>query len=144
MTGPSPIMCSADLGNLAPEDIYAVFAGLDSEHEEILYWDSGEWAEHHLAEIARSERALRDSGYLEIQPKLLARFFGDWLLVAKANWNQVTGIVVVDEQGARWFAANGPRPLGTREVFALYKGKRLLKAFNDLDEDLPAADAGEE
>ena len=144
MTGPSPIMCSADLGNLAPADIYAVFAGLDTEHEEILHWDSSEWAEHHLAEIARGERTLRDSGYLEIQPTLLARFFGDWLLVAKATWNQVSGMVVVDEQGARWFAANGPRPLGTREIFALYKGKRLLKVFNDLDEDSPEAETGEE
>lgn len=129
--GPSVGICTADLGDLAPDDIYAVFAGMEIAHEDIRYWDAGEWTELHRAEVARLERRLRDEGYRQIVPHLLGNFFGEWLLVAGAEREGTKGVVVVDERAARWFASTGQRPLGVAEVYALYKGRRLLETFGD-------------
>ncbi len=127
--GPDIGVCMADLCDLAPDDIYAVFAGLETAHEEIRHWETSEWTTHHLAEVARLERQWRDRGYVNVKPRLLACFFGDWLLVAGADREGIGGIGVIDSHGVRWFPTTGSRPLDTAELFALYKGRRLLQAF---------------
>ncbi len=127
--GPTVGICTADLADLAPDDIYAIFAGMEMAHEEIHHWDQSEWTEYHVAEIARLERRLRDRGYLEIEAQLLGTFFGQWFLIAKARRDSTEGIAVADDNEVRWFPTTGDRALGVRELLALYQGRKFFEAF---------------
>ncbi len=127
--GPTVGICTADLADLAPDDIYAIFAGMEMAHEEIRHWDPSEWTDYHMAEIARLERRLRDRGYLQIEPQVVGTFFGQWFLIAKARRASTEGIAVADDREIRWFPTTGDRPLGARELLALYQGRKFFEAF---------------
>ncbi len=127
--GPTVGICTADLADLSPDDIFAIFAGMETAHEEIRHWDREEWTEHHLAEVARLERRLRDRGYRRITPQLVGTFFGEWFLIARATRDATEGLAVADAEEVRWFPTAGPRPLGTAELLALYKGRKLIQTF---------------
>lgn len=140
--GPTVGICTADLADLAPDDIYAIFAGMEMAHEEIRHWDQSEWTEYHVAEIARLERRLRDRGYLQIEPQLLGAFFGQWFLIAKAQRESTEGIAIADDHEVRWFPTTGDRPLGVRELLALYQGRKFFEAFPQR-EDIEFENGGE-
>ena len=134
LVGPSVRFCEADLADLAPDDIFAYYAGIDTEHDEIVHWRPEEWTADHRTEIARWTRRLQDSGYESIHPLLLGRFFGDWSLVAKVERQGTQGLAVIDAGGVWSVPCCGKRPLGSAEVYAIYKGRKLLRVFNQEDE----------
>ncbi len=132
ITGPRPLAVTVDLIGLPFDEVYALFAGLQAEHEEILEQDVRDLAPGHAPEIARLERRLKDRGLDEIVPLRFGSFFGERVLVARAKFGGRSGIAVADSIEVLWRPdRNRQRPLGPDECHAIYRGRKLLGAFNE-------------
>jgi hypothetical protein len=131
IAGPLCHAFEADLADLPPDDIYAIFAGWQTEHEEIGEFDVEQWTSSQRVEASRLERRLRDNEYESIEPRMLGIFFGERSLIAHAVLNGQPGVAVATLDEVQWLANQGRRrPLGPREAYCLFKGRRLLRAFN--------------
>jgi hypothetical protein len=131
IAGPVCHAFAADLADLPPDDIFAVFAGWQAEHDEVYELDAGRLTEAQQVEASRLERRLRDEGCHAIQPALLGFFFGERVLVAHAVYEGQPGIAVASQDEFVWLPARGSRrPPGPDEAICLFKGRRLLRAFN--------------
>ena len=132
IAGPLTHAFSADIGDLSPDDIYAAFAGWQAEHEDIYEIDVTDMEEAQRVEVTRLERRLLDDGYDEVRPIRLGYFFGERALVARATRSGVDGIAVADRDAVQWRStANKTRPIGPDEMYFIYKGKKLLRNFNE-------------
>ncbi len=131
IAGPLVHAFQSDLSDLSHADVYAAFAGWHAEHEEIFATD--------VAQLAGSERHLLDelskraagAGYRDIAALQLGSFFGEKVLVASARKNGLPGIVVVDGQHVCWHPQGKPDANAHETAYNIYKGHRLLQAFND-------------
>jgi hypothetical protein len=131
IVGPLTHALTADLADLPPDDIYAAFAGWQAEHEELFEVEAERLTPSGQREAERLGRRLHEAGYQGVEPVKLGYFFGEPVLVAAANRDGVPGYAVVDSQDIDWRpTAQRPRPLGPDEVYYIYKGRKLLKAFN--------------
>jgi hypothetical protein len=131
IAGPLAHAFTADLADLPPADIYAAYAGWQAEHAEIKEYEVEKLNRSGQTEVARLARRLHDAGYEQIEPRLMGDFFGDKVIVAQARQGKLSGVAVVDMQDILFFPARHPRrPLGVREAYCIYKGRKLLKTFN--------------
>jgi hypothetical protein len=131
IVGPLTHAMTADLADLPPGDIYAAFAGWQAEHEEIFEVAPDRLTASLQRDVDHLERRLREAGLENMHPVTVGSFFGDTVLVAAAEREGVPGYVVVDSEEIDWRpTAQRARPLGPEEVYAIYKGRKLLKAFN--------------
>jgi hypothetical protein len=131
IAGPVCHAFGADLADLPPADIFAVFAGWQVEHQEIYELDATQLTVAQRLEVVRLERRLHDEGYDAIEPVKLGVFFGERALVARAKREGIAGIAVASLDEVQWHPGRGrPRPLGPHEAYCLYKGRKLLRTFN--------------
>jgi hypothetical protein len=132
IAGPLAHAFVADLGDLAPDDIYAAFAGWHGSHDEILEFDVARLSKSEKLEVERLKRRLHDAGYTNIEPQTMGYFFGDKSLVASAAREGVSGVAVADFAEISFFPQRSARrPLGAAEAYCIYKGRKLLKTFNE-------------
>jgi hypothetical protein len=132
IVGPLTHALAADLQDLPVDDIYACFAGWQAEHEEIVEHDVSRLAPAQRVEVDRLQRKAHDRGFDSIQPLKLARFFGEKVLVATANREGHPGVIVVDQSDVHWYHATATsRPYGPVEAYNIFKGRRLLRSFNE-------------
>jgi hypothetical protein len=132
IAGPVCHAFGSDLSDLPPDDIFAAFAGWHAEHEEMYEFDVAELHETEHAEVARLVRRLHDDGYDQIQPRKLCLFFGDRVLVADAVREGKPGVAVADYVETAWLPRSASsRPPGVDEAYCIYKGRRLLRTFNE-------------
>ncbi len=131
IAGPLTHSFAADVADLAPDDIYAAFAGWQAVHAEIYEIDFDRAGDGAHSDLARLKRRLHDDGLEEIRPLKLAVFFGQRVLVAEARRNAAGGLAVADATDVFWYPRGQTRrPLGPEEVYCIYKGKKLLRQFN--------------
>jgi hypothetical protein len=131
IAGPLAHAFTADLGDLPPDDIYAAFAGWQAEHEEIKQYEVPRLSKAEQLEVVRLERRLHDAGYTAIEPQQMGYFFGEKALLAQATREGASGVAVADFDDILFYPARQPRrSLGLDEVYSIYKGRKLLKAFN--------------
>ena len=116
--------------DVPPDDIYAAFAGWHAQHEEIYEIDMVDLNDAQRVESARLERRLRDAGYDAIRALQLGSFLGDRMLVARAVLEGLPGIAVADSNEIQWHPGDRQRPIGADEACCIYKGRKLLRAFN--------------
>jgi hypothetical protein len=132
IVGPVTLTFAADLNGLLIDDLYALFAGWQAEHEDIYRLDVERLEGSAQITAERLQQFLADAGYQQIQPAWLGSFFGELALVAHAMHDQDDGVAVVDQDGIFWRPAPlGPRSLGPEEVYNIYKGHKILSTFND-------------
>ncbi|HEX5102830.1 MAG TPA: HEAT repeat domain-containing protein, partial [Pirellulaceae bacterium] len=131
IAGPLAHAFVADLGDLPPDDIYAAFAGWQAAHQDIKEFDVARLSKSEKLEVERLKRRLHDAGYREIQPQSMGYFFGAKALVALCQREDVPGIAVADFQDISFLPQRSTRrPLGPAEAYCIYKGRKLLRAFN--------------
>ncbi|QDU97556.1 HEAT repeat domain-containing protein [Lignipirellula cremea] len=129
ISGPLAFAVGADLGELSYEDIYALFAGWQAEHADMYEIPADKVSDRRLLETLT--RRLLEAGCEEIRPEFLGMFFGEPVLAAHASREGTPGIAVIDQEKLDWRPLSaGPRPLGPREVYSIYKGRKLLQSFN--------------
>jgi hypothetical protein len=131
IAGPLAHAFLADLGDLSPEDIYAAFAGWQAQHEEIREYDVGRLSQSEQLEVERLKRRLHDAGFAHIEPLTMGYFFSEKALVAACVRDGAPGVAVVDFQDIAFIPAkSGRRSVGPAEAYCIYKGRKLLKTFN--------------
>ena len=131
IAGPVTHAVLADLSDLPPDDIYALFAGWQAQHEEIREFDVARLSKSEQLEVERLKRRLHDAGYRQIEPLKMGYFFGDKALVATCRKETVVGVAVADFGDVAFFPQRHTRrPLGGEEAYCIYKGRKLLAAFN--------------
>jgi hypothetical protein len=132
IAGPLVRAVAADVADLGVDDIYALFAGWHAEHEDIFEVEAHLLSESQRVEVARLERRLRDSQYDGIRPVMLCYFFSEKSLVARVKRAGVEGIALATPDEILWFPANrGARSLTPLDISSLYRGRRLLREFNE-------------
>lgn len=130
ISGPLTLALGADLLDLSPADIYAVFAGWQAEHADIYSVDASELNPSDSAEAARLQRRLLQEGYESIEPLQLGFFFGERILIARAQRGAQSGHALVDRGDVFWYPDTSGRSLEAGDLYNLYKGRQLLQAFN--------------
>jgi len=132
IAGPLVHSFRADLTDLPADDVYAAFAGWHAEHEEVFEVDWEELSADSVA-VAEAVRArLEGEGYSDPQIVYCGMFFGSLVLVVSANRGGTQGTVIADAEMSHWCPrGDGPRPLGPEEAYSIYKGRKLLAAFNE-------------
>src|SRR5690606_9427633 len=123
-----------------PEEIYAVYAGWSADHPEVSETAAGDLDDDQRGGWNTRRLDLEAEGYSQIELVKLGHFFGENLWVATAHKDGRNGVVIM-EDGLKglvimdgglphWFAVpESARPLGTSEVYWLFIGRRMMRAF---------------
>jgi len=131
IAGPVTHAVLADLSDLPPDDIYALYAGWQAQHEEIREYDVARLSQSEQLEVERLKRRLHDAGFAQIEPQRMGYFFGEKALVAAAQREGVAGTAVADFKEIAFFPQrHSRRPIRAEEAYCIYKGRKLLAAFN--------------
>lgn len=132
LVGPALHAFAADMTGLSVEDLYAAFAGWLAEHREIAEVTADELNAEQLSAVEEIVAALTQQGCVDVTPVKLGYFFGEWPLVVTGRYQDAVGIAVAGREGIEWFAPDpGQRhPLGPDDAYNIWKGRRLLAAFN--------------
>jgi hypothetical protein len=129
IAGPAVHAASAPLESLAVEDIYALFAGWQTTHDEIYEIDLRHLAERQTAAIGRRKLELQAEGYHEIAAAFVGRFFGEEFLIATARKDGLAGHLIWDLRETSW-RADPSGHLTSDLAYSIFKGRKLLASFN--------------
>ncbi|MEX2119016.1 MAG: HEAT repeat domain-containing protein [Pirellulales bacterium] len=131
LAGPGTSAVLADLADLPPADIYAVYAGRDTEHAEITETAAADLAERERVSWEQVRSRLEVEGFSDLELIKLGRFFGEEHWIANARHGERRGVMIHDGRQTEWHPhVPGKRPLGSTEFYQLHKGRKLLRAFN--------------
>ena len=133
IAGPLVHTFHVDLTQLPLDDVYAIFAGWQAEHPDIREVPAANLNDAHQAIADNIKQRLAFEGVHIDQLVALGLFLGDPAIIATARQDGTVGAIVAGLTDAAWFPHDGasPRPLGPNEAWNIWKGRRLLKAFND-------------
>ncbi|MBS0209947.1 MAG: HEAT repeat domain-containing protein [Planctomycetes bacterium] len=130
LAGPASDIVTADLEDLPPSDIFALYAGRNAEHEEIVETNVEKLSIEALALWQAERERLIAAGYENPDLALRGEFFGTSYWIATATHDGRPGVVIGDGHQARWTATQpGSRALGPYEIYWLFKGKLLQQGF---------------
>lgn len=131
IVGPATYAMVADLQDLSPDDIYAVYAGWQAEHESISETPAERLSAVEQASWEQNRAGLTDAGFEDVHLVKLGHFFGDEHWVAQAKREDCPGVLVLDSGEVSWHPiVAGRRSPGPQEVYYLHKGRALLRTFN--------------
>jgi hypothetical protein len=132
IAGPMEFATQADLADLPPDDIYAAFAGMQAQSDDIREYDVARLTPKTAVELSRLKHRLATEGITAEGEEVLASFFDERVLAASAVRNGQRGIGIATSSGVvEWFPQrSSSRPLGPREAYAILIGRWMLKAFN--------------
>jgi len=141
LAGPTTAALQIDLQDFPPGDIYALYAGLDVEHDEIVDVEAADLSDAQEAVWEQVRDALGEQGFGEVELMRWSSFFGEQHAVAAAVRDGRRGVIVVADESAQWIVLpTGPRTIGPDEAYAMYKGRKLLASFNRPPADESTAD----
>ncbi|HJT34533.1 MAG TPA: HEAT repeat domain-containing protein [Pirellulales bacterium] len=130
MAGPLAHAFQVDLADLPPDDIYAAYAGWGTEHPEISELEADDLSPIQQAAWQSARQRLVEHDYHSPRLIKLGRFFGEEHFVAAAQWQERPGTAIVCGNQIEWHGHAGtPRSPGETEIYYLFKGRRLLRAF---------------
>ncbi len=136
IVGPLTHAFSIPLTHLPEDDIYAAFAGWQCTHEEISEL-SMDQADSSYPGLTRRLLSRLSSEQLEglvletVAPVFMGLFMGNQALIAEGIRHERHGTVVVDRDEVMWFETDSGQSPGRNELaWSVYKGRRLLSAFN--------------
>lgn len=128
-----PLTCSfnSDLANLPPDDIYAVFAGWQAEHEDIFEVPEALLNREQRREADRLIRSLQERECEVKQLLALTFFLGEIALLATIEHDGKRLNAVTDGNELLCFpASDHPTALTPDLVLSMYRGRKLLRTFN--------------
>ncbi|SMP39173.1 hypothetical protein SAMN06265222_101265 [Neorhodopirellula lusitana] len=131
VAGPTTFAMSADVADLPPEDIYAIYAGWHAEHNDIFAVPANELndAQHRLVEPMQTY--LERVGYEDLRLALLGFFLDETATVFSAKRDGTECLVVTDGLETMDLPTAGRmRPPQSEDLFHLYKGRKMLRTFN--------------
>ncbi|MGD9647569.1 MAG: HEAT repeat domain-containing protein [Pirellulales bacterium] len=134
IVGPVTYALHADLEDLPPSDIYAAYAGWQTEHEELRETPAADLTDHERSQALAQIRAAigDDRQYAAVELDKVGQFFDERIVVARARRGGQGGTLIVDPDGAvSWYpAGSASRPIGPDVAYWIHTGKKLLATFN--------------
>ncbi len=131
ISGPVVHSFFVDLHDLPPRDIYAAYAGWSVEDASMTETPREQFSPEQWDRAQEAERELSHQGLEDVQVVKWGNFYGQPVAVAVARRNGRPGTAVWDGQQLLWYpATRHTRSLGPEEAWNIYKGRRLLDAFN--------------
>ncbi|MCM2372384.1 HEAT repeat domain-containing protein [Aporhodopirellula aestuarii] len=131
IAGPTVFTLSADVADLPPEDIYAIYAGWHAEHEDIFTVPAAEFNEAQRRLIEPLQTHLERNSYEDVKVVLLGFFLEENAAVFTATRGGIECVVVTDGLETIDLPTVGRmRPAGPNDLFHLYKGRKMLRTFN--------------
>jgi len=131
LVGPTTAAVRADLQDLSPADIYAMYAGADLQHPEVDVAPAEALDANEQGEWQGVRERILEWGCESVELVKRGRFFGEvhWVAVA---WRQSKpGIAIVDGEEIQWHPLLGGRwPLGPDEIYHRHTGRKLMRVFN--------------
>ncbi|MDX1925462.1 MAG: HEAT repeat domain-containing protein [Pirellulaceae bacterium] len=131
IAGPLTCAFNSDLANLPPDDIYAVFAGWQAEHEDIFEVPEALLNREQRRETDRLIRSLQERECEVKQVLALTFFLGELALLATIEHDGKRLHAVTDGNELLCYpASDHPTALTPDLVLAIYRGRKLLRTFN--------------
>lgn len=133
ITGPVIFSLAADVADLPIDDIYAIYAGWHVEHQEIFTIQPEGMNEAQQQVMAAMKGHLDREGFIDLKPRLLGVFLDEVAAVfsARSGENVAESLVVTDGlETMIQVVAGRLRPLSPDDVFNLFKGRKILRTFN--------------
>lgn len=136
IAGPATLALTTDLTRLPADDVYAIFAGWQVEHEDIFEIPMTQLNVAQRSEVDRLTAHLLDQGLHVTQSIALTFFLGEVALIAEvdpieADGEATGGYALTDGIETLHFRSQrGPTALTPAVVVALYRGRKLLRTFN--------------
>lgn len=131
IAGPMVYAFQADMRTLELDDIYAVFAGWQAEHEDIYEVPASRFNAAQQSEATRLLDAPDHEGIEELQPLALTFFFGERAVLATGSRDGKSVCTVSDGlETVTVPCDHRPTSLSPDLVLALYRGRKLLRQFN--------------
>jgi len=134
ITGPVTFALANNVADLPVDDIYAIYAGWQAEHNDIFAI-----AAQHINPTQR--RLVNDlathvnrCGYESPAVELFGVFLDEHVAVFKATRDEKPCLVITDGLESIHLRLTGlPRDLGAADLWNLYKGRKMLRSFNPAD-----------
>jgi hypothetical protein len=131
IAGPLVLGFAADFTEVPVEDVYAAFAGWQTEHPEILEYDVNQLPAARRKEADAIAARIRAEGYDSLQVRRYGSFLGKLVVIGTAVFRGTFGTVVADGDQSSWCPqTEGASPLGPDDAYHIYKGRQLLQSFN--------------
>ena len=136
ISGPLCHAFSMNLQHLANSDIYACFAGWHCTHEEIMEMGIPQARLQRPGLVERltarlSSEQIDELDFENMEPQFLGLFMGAEALILNAKVNGQWGTLIVTRDTVDWFPADPENsPAKTELAYSIYKGRKLLGAFN--------------
>lgn len=131
VAGPVTKAFACDISELSRDDQYALFAGWQVEHDEIYEVPRAEFNSSQRAEAERLASLMSMSGYSVDSMIALTFMLGESALLAKLGKDNQTYFGITDgESSVNLPSSQSPTSYTPDIVLAIYRGRKLLKAFN--------------
>ena len=132
ISGPLTHCFQTDLSSLPVDDLFAVFAGWQAEHEEIFEVPANQLNEKQQLESERMLQYLNSLGYETTEPIALTLFFGETALIGIAEKAGKQWVVLTDGNELVSYPSSNqdPTALSPELVLCLFRGRKLLRTFN--------------
>lgn len=141
IVGPLVHSFESDISWMSLDDIYAAFAGWHAVHDDIYEISLEECQRLYPNWIEALSHKLQDQGYDQVEPEFVGVFMESRFLVASASQHDTDGFVIAGDQVTNWFATSEHTPrIDAEWAYMVYRGRLILKTFNDSGNDPQAAD----
>lgn len=132
VTGPTVFTLSCDVADLPIDDIYAIYAGWHADHPDIFSVAAEQLNAAQKRIVEPLAAHLDRCGYEDIQAELLGFFLDEQAAVFQATRGSLRCRVVTDAlETIDQPIAGRLRPLSAGDLFSLYKGRKMLRTFNE-------------
>ena len=129
IAGPATHATSASLDRLSHDDIYALFAGWQTTHDDVFELELTDLTDRQREAIARRQSSFKDEGFADVEAAFVGRFFGDEFAIATATKQQCWGHLIWGDRETFWFA-DPRKQLSSDLAYCIFKGQKLLASFN--------------
>ena len=131
IAGPAVFAMACDVADMQADDIYAIYAGWQAEHDEIFTVAAGQMNSSQSRVVEQLQAHLDREGYEELKPELFGVFLDEHAAIFVAMREGKACRVLTDGLETIPVPLIGRiRPLQPNDLWNLYKGRKMLRTFN--------------
>jgi hypothetical protein len=131
LAGPAVFAMACDLADMQVDDIYAIYAGWQAEHDEIFTVAVPQFNASQTRVVETLQDHLDREGYEELKPELFGVFLDEHAAIFVAMREGKACRVLSDGLETIPVPLVGrSRPVQPNDLWNLYKGRKMLRTFN--------------
>jgi len=131
LAGPAVFAVACDVADMQIEDIYAIYAGWQAEHDEIFTVLPSQFNAGQLRVVEELKVHLDRGGYEDLKAEMFGVFLDEHAAVYSAMREGKPCLVLTDGlESVHIPVAGRTRPLQAVDLWNLFKGRKMLRTFN--------------